>query len=294
MNTKLMKLFSSCAMAAFLSFTSVAAQAVESVGTDYADTLSISGCATNIKNTYKERYPEHSELIDCIVDSIISDNEFIEYFETKGSVAFQIVSDTLDDSLEPKVSLYGFGNESYYSTYSSYPCKQLYSYYDGPAAVVMALMGSGCIDYTQNKSALESYQKKAASELGTDLTHTTSPYDITDYMQEKYVEKFGQNAGHSFKTKVFNSSNADRILDNIRTSLAWDTEPIIRIPDRSVLYNHKNETGMLYITVHTADDQGQYIVYTDPALDNASGKSLSYDELEALTVSGTVLMSSFS
>lgn len=84
--------------------------------TDVSENIDFSGlipsCSENVKKTYKERYPEHSELIDSIVDSIISDEEFIEYFESEGPVAFQIVADVLDDSLEPKTSLYSFGNES--------------------------------------------------------------------------------------------------------------------------------------------------------------------------------------
>lgn len=158
----------------------------------------------------------------------------------------------------------------------------------------MALMGSGCIDYTQDKNTLDSHQNAAASAMGTNSIDNTLTYKITDYLQEKYVEKFGKNTGRSFKTKIFNSSNADYILSYIQTSLAWDTEPIIKIPDRSVLYNHRNETGSLYITVNIADDQGEYIVYTDPSVDNGQGKSLSYDELKALTDSGSIWMSSFS
>lgn len=251
----------------------------------------ISSCSENVKNTYKEQYPEDSELIDSVVDSIISDNEFIEYFESEGPVAFQIIADAIDSSLEPDTSLFGFRNESYYSEYNSYPCKQLNSYSDGPAAVVMALMGSGCIDYTQNKSTLDSYQRTAASAMGTNSTNNTSMYKITAYMQKKYAEKFGQNTSVTFQTRVFNSKNSDDILSYIQTSLSWDTEPILKIPDRSVLYNHRTETGSLYVTVNTADDQGQYIVYTDPSVDNGQGKSLSYDELETLTNSGNVWLS---
>lgn len=269
--------------------------ALNDAATDDVEDFDFSGlmpsCSENVKNTYKERYPEHSEMIDSIVDSIISDDEFIEYFETEGPVAFQIVADALDDSLESKTSLYGFKDEYYYSEYNSYTCKQLYSYYDGPAAVVMALMGSGCIDYTQNKSTLDSYQRTAASAMGTNSTNNTSMCKITAYMQKKYAEKFGQNTSATFQTRVFNSSNSDDILSYIQTSLSWDAEPILKIPDRSVLYNHRTEMGPLYVTVNIADDQGQYIVYTDPAVDNGQGKSLSYDELEALTNSGNVWLS---
>ena len=269
--------------------------ALNDAATDDVEDFDFSGlmpsCSENVKNTYKERYPERSELIDSIVDSIISDDELIEYFETEGPVAFQIVADALDDSLEPKTSLYGFGNDSYYSDYSSYPCKQLYSYYDGPAAVVMALMGSGCINYTQNKSTLDTYQRTAASAMGTNSTNNTSMCKITAYMQKKYAEKFGQNTSATFQTRVFNSNNSDDILSFIQMSLSWDAEPILKIPDRSVLYSHRTEKGPLYVTVNIADDQGQYIVYTDPAVDNGRGKSLSYDELEALTNSGNVWLS---
>lgn len=265
--------------------------------TDVSENIDFSGlipsCSENVKKTYKERYPEHSELIDSIVDSIISDEEFIEYFESEGPVAFQIVADVLDDSLEPKTSLYSFGNESYYSKYNSYPCKQLYSYYDGPAAVVMALMGSGCIDYTQIKSTLNSYQRTAASAMGTNSADNTSIYKITAYLQEKYAEKFGQNTSGTFQTRVFNSSNSSGILSYIQSSLSLNAEPILKIPDRNVLNGHESETGSLYVTVNIADDQGEYIVYTDPSVDNGQGKSLSYDELEALTNSGNVWLSAY-
>ena len=294
MNNNFAKIFSSLAMAGVLTFTGIAAQAAEAVNAEYTDTLSIESRAANIKSIYKANYPEDADLIDCIVDSIITDDEFIRCFEANEEVAFQIVADALDESLEPKTALYSFGNEMYYSKYSSYPCKQLNNYYDGPAAVVMALMGSGCIDYTQNKSTLDSYQRDAAKAMGTDDNKKTSIYDITDYLQKKYVEKFGPNTGGSFKTKVFNKSNADLILSCIYSSLDSETEPIIEIPDRSVLYSHRNETGPLYITVEVADDQGQYIVYTDPALDKGTGKSISYDELKALAEKGNVWMSMYS
>lgn len=294
MNNNFAKIFSSLAMAGVLTFTSVAAQAAEAVNAEYADTLSIESRAANIKSIYKANYPEDADLIDCIVDSIISDEEFIGCFEADGEIAFQIVSNALDESLEPKTALYSFGNEMYYSKYSSYTCKQLNNYYDGPAAVVMALMGSGCIDYTQNKNTLDTYQRQAASDMGTDSTNNTSTWRMTDYLQEKYVKKFGQNTRHAFQTRVFNTSNADYILWYIQVALDWDTEPIIKIPNRGSLYNHRGETGTLYITVNTADEQGQYIVYTDPSVDNGQGKSLSYDELKELTESGNVWMSSFS
>lgn len=248
-------------------------------------------CTENVKKTYKEKYPEHSDLIDSIVDSIISDDEFIAYFESEGPVAFQIVADALDGSLEPEISLFGFGNESYYSKYSSYSCKQLYSYYDGPSAVVTALMGSGCIDYTHDTAKLQSYQIAAASEMGTNSTNNTLMHKITAYMQKKYAEKFGQNTSGTFQTRVFNKSNSSGILSYIQNSLSWDAEPILKIPDRSVLNNHRNETGSLYVTVRIADDQGQYIVYADPTSDKSSGYSLSYDELKALTDSGNVWLS---
>lgn len=251
------------------------------------------GCSENVKNTYKEKYPEHSELIDRIVDSIISDDEFIEYFESEGPVAFQMVADALDSSLEPETSLFGFKDEYYYSEYSSYHCKQLYSYYDGPSAVVTALMGSGCIDYTHDTAKLQSYQRAAANEMGTNSANNTSMHKITAYMQKKYSEKFGQNTSGTFQTRVFTKSNSRSILSYIQDSLSYDTEPILKIPDRSVLYAHRNETGPLYVTVNIADDQGQYIVYTDPSLDKGTGKSISYDELEALTDSGNVWLSTY-
>lgn len=220
--------------------------------TDVSETIDFSGlipsCSENVKNTYKERYPEHSELIDSIVDSIISDEEFIEYFVSEGPVAFQIIADAIDSSLEPDSTLLGFGNESYYSNYNSFPCKQLYSYYDGPAAVVMALMGSGCIEYTQDKGTLNSKQRTAATEMGTNSTNNTSMHKITAYMQKKYAEKPVQNTNATFQTRVFNNNNSDDILRYIQTSLSWDAEPILKIPDRSALYGHWGETGSLYVT----------------------------------------------
>lgn len=298
-----MKLLKTHVIASILAVTtmfgSIGTQAV--ADTDIAETEIVEtvdfgalmpSCAENVKNTYKERYPECSDLIDSIVDLIISDGEFIECFEAEGPVAFQIVADALNDSLKPKTYPYSFDNESYFSKYSSYPCNQLYSHYDGPAAVVQALMGSGCIDYTQNKSTLNSYQRTAASVMGTNSTSNTSIYKITAYLQEKYAEKFGQNTSGTFQTRVFNSSNANSILDYITTSLAADTEPILRVPDRSALYDHE-DTGPLYITVNTADDQGQYIVYTDPSLNSGGGRSMSYNELKDLTQSGNVWLSTY-
>lgn len=258
---------------------------------DFSDFMP--SCTENVKNTYKERYHECSELVDSIVDSIISDVEFIEYFENEGPVAFEVVADALDDVLESKSSLYSFDNESYFSTYNSYRNKQLYSYYDGPAAVVQALIGSGCINFTTNKSLLDSYQIAAASEMGTNSTDNTSIYKITAYMQKKYAEKFGQDTDGTFQTRVFNSFNADNILGYITTSLAADAVPILRIPDRSVLYEHRNETGSLYVNVVLADEQGEYIVYTDPTMENGMGRSITYDELESLTDSGNVWLSTY-
>lgn len=253
----------------------------------------LSSYAAKIKNTYKERYPEHFELIDSIVDSVISDKDFIEYFERKGATAFQVIVNALNESIEPKTSLFGFKDEYYYSEYSSYSYKQLYNNYDGPSAAVTALMGSGCINYTHDTNKLRSYQEEAAKAMGFNSNNRTSVFDLADYLQKKYVEKFGQNTGGSFQARVFNSSNSYNLLSFIQTALAWDTEPVLEIPDRSVLYNHRNETGPLFVTVNVADDQGQYIVFSDPTMDKGSGYSISYDELEALAKSGSVWMASF-
>lgn len=109
MNAKLMKIFSACAMTAVLSFTTVAAQAAEVLDNAYigstnvcdTENWSIEDYADNIKDVYIMSYPEGADMITEVVDSYLSDDEFITAFEKMGASAFLIVEETLHNVLEP-------------------------------------------------------------------------------------------------------------------------------------------------------------------------------------------------
>lgn len=184
------KFLSLCIMAAVLSFTCVAAPSAYAENTECTDNLSIDSYAANIKSIYKAKYPEQADLIEEIVDSIISDKEFIKIFEFEGAEAFQIMEESLCDALNPEPMPLIMTDDLYTSKYSFPKVQQIEKYYCGPASTVMALIGSGAKDYyyTREEKQLIQWQRDVVKDYGmqTDKEEKTQTYEITNVLKKMF------------------------------------------------------------------------------------------------------------
>lgn len=259
MNVKIMRLFSACTMAAVLTCTGVAAQAAEAVNTEYADALSISGCATNIKSIYKANYPEQADMIDDIVDTLSSSDEFAAIFDDEGATAFQIIEDSLRDALVPAASTYSLSGGVYKAKKPVPEIRQINGYYCGPASVLMALYGNG--DATDS-------QTNIASALGTTSSNGTYITSISAYMRQKHAA----SGGYEYKAKAFTCYTYQNAIELVKTSLQQNAVPIIRISDTSVLgyYNGRSQTH--YVCISEVNTINKTVTLVDPNNTMVNGK----------------------
>lgn len=281
MNAKLMRIFSSCAMAAVLSFTSVTAQASETGNTECAEALTIGNCAANIKRLYTSDYPEQEEVINDIVDTLSSSDEFVEIFNDEGASAFQIVEDSLRDVLNPEPTAHMQTDDLYTSRYSFPNIQQIDNYSCGPASTLMALIGGGASGYyyTHNETITDDWQADLKAEMGTNSTGTYIS-QITRVLRENIPSV----NGYTYKTKAFTIYSYDQALDFIETSLVMDAVPVIRVSDTSLLgYYHGNKYSH-YMVVDSVDFNAECVTLVDPHYDNAYfGKhTISFDEFDYL------------
>lgn len=260
--TKLLKCISSIAMAAMLSSATVAAQAAEISNSTYANTISISSCAENIKNIYKANYPGHEAMIDEIVETISSSEEFVHCFEVEGATAFQIVEDSLRDALVPTASTYGLSGGVYSSKNTVPAIMQTTSYYCGPASVLQALRGNG--DNTDT-------QDNIASALGTTSSNGTYITSISAYMRQKHAA----SGGYEYKAKAFTCYTYQNAIELVKESLRKDAVPIVRIPDTSVLGYYGGLSQCHYVCVSKVDTNKGTVTLVDPN-NTKSGNSYPY------------------
>lgn len=108
------------------------------------------------------KYPDQAEMIDDIVNTLSSSDEFISIFETEGASAFCIIEDSLRDVLEPAAAPCGYTPDWYFSDYANPLIKQVGGEGCGPASALMALIGSGAPEYpyTSDAATLASWQAK--------------------------------------------------------------------------------------------------------------------------------------
>lgn len=257
MNRRFMKLVSSCVMAGILTCTGVAAQAAEVVDTEYADTLSIGNCATNIKNIYKANYPEKAEMIDEIVDTLSRDEVFTDIFESEGATAFQIIEDSLQDALEPSISTFSTRSVSY--NLPTCVIDQCYPYYCGPASAIQALVSSGKISRPSNT---ESAVKQAAQEMGSDRNGT--------YISQipGYMNKYEASSTVKYKAKAFTRYTYDKALDFVIYSLANGRAPVMYVYDSKLLGYYDN-SFTYYVTIVGVDTGAGTVTICDSSNNTA-------------------------
>lgn len=271
MNNNFAKILSSFAMAGVLSFTGVAAQAAEAVGTECADTLSISSCAANIKRIYTANYPEQEDVIDEIINTITSSDEFVYCFETDGAKAFQIVEDSLRDALIPTASTLSYGNGVYKAKVDFNAIMQSNNYYCGPASVLQALTGNGVVSgYNSYNSSAK--QAEIAKAMGTTEEDGTYIGAISAYMRTMFPAK----NGYEYKAKGFTCNTYKTAIELVKVSLQQNAVPIIRIPDTSVLTYYGGLKQKHYVCISEVDTKNNTVTLVDPNNTVKDGKTPYY------------------
>lgn len=282
MKNRLAKTAVSFAMAAVLSFTSIAAYAeevsdVEGVnGIDFEiySNWGIEDHAENIKATYKLDYPEQASIIDEIVDVISGSEEFAGIFEEEGEATFRIIEDSLQDVLRPSESPCDNTDELYFSKYDVELVKQSSTAMNAAAAAAMALKGSGVLGYTQ------------VTVQNQFNTYTTTPETINKITKLLSKEIPDKN-GYSVKTRAFvpisGSDCAYPLINCIESALALDTVPVIQVEGA---YYGSSGSGKRYLVATCVDIVAECITVFDPV-----GKKdyISYDEWDDLLTKSRVI-----
>lgn len=249
----------------------IACANVESYASDMTDssdnaiTLSISDCANNIKAIYTELYPEAENEITEMVDTITNNEVFAEIFEQEGTSAFQIVDRSLNDYFNPSVKGCMQTDDMYISSHSFPNVQQKNSYYCGPAAILMSLIGSGASGYyyTNNETITDSWQDTVANAIGT----TSSGSNITNIKNYLNQRVTGSN-GYSFSTMIFTRYTYNTVLDYIEESLIMDTVPILLLTPRSNLGYYNGNTPSHYVVVESVDFNAGTVTIIDPHYSN--------------------------
>lgn len=268
MKNKLVKTISSLAMAAVLVCTSASAQAAEAADTGSADTLSIESCAANIKSIYKARYPEQADVVDEVVDVILSDEVFVGIFEDEGEAAFRIIEDALHDALDSYVAPIAFDEDHYYVDRALPSVQQIYNNYCGVASVVMALMAAGKENCFLSAGQIEKLQDKYAEELGITPNGTGVEIgNITAFMQQRFPVN---SLGDTYRSKIFTRFSTEKIEDFLAFALMCDTTPIIQVkePQRLSYYPNNYSSGGHYIVIDSLDLSTGIVWVIDPHWDN--------------------------
>lgn len=258
MNAKLMKIFSACAMAATLSFSTVAAQAAEIANAECVETLTIGNCGANIKRIYTAEYPEQAEMINEIVDTVSADSEFINIFNSEGATAFQIVEDSLRDALEPSVSTFST-RASIYSL-PEYNINQYYSTYCGPASAIQALVSSGKISEPSNPTSAvyNAGQAMGTNSGGTNITNLSN-----------YMNRYESSTSVKYRAKAFTRYSYDKALDFVIYSLANGRAPIMRVYDTALMSYYNGATYSHYVTIIGINTNTEKITVSDPHYSSA-------------------------
>lgn len=270
MNRRINKLIFSCLMVATLTYTSVTAQAEETVDmeyvdTEYTDTLSIGSCAANIKSIYTVKYPEQADVIDDIVDTLSSSDQFVAIFNEEGASAFCIIEDSLRDVLEPTAEPCMYTDELYTTKYLVPAVRQNTNNNCGPASTLMALIGSGAsgYSYTTDTNTLNTWQNNLATQLKPD-TNGTPIGNITEVMKANVPSR----NGYSYKTKAFTKYSYNKALGYIESSLIMDAVPVILVKDTSLLGYYKGHSCSHYMVVTSVDTLAEQITVIDSHYDD--------------------------
>lgn len=269
-------------LAATVLFGSSGAQTLAMAETqESAPADDLQSCAENIKRIYKERYPDNYDVIDDIVDTISSDDEFIRTFEYKGAKAFQIVEDSLRDVLEPTPEPY-YAVDGVYRTSGTVPfIMQTRDNYCGPAAVLQALIGTG---YLSNTSDNKNYTKqKEVSEKVFDNGSANITL-IADYMQE-YYKDITPNKFYKAKAFTWRPESKSKVIGFLTYSLQNNGAPIVNVYDTSKFGYYGNVSQRHYVTITEVNTNTKSITVMDPNYGAGLGgtHTITYDELLELT-----------
>lgn len=275
MKSKMAKIISSFAMAAMISLAGMTAQAAEAVDeeyinvTDNCDTANwdIEDYADNIREIYKMDYPEAADVIDNIVDSYLSDDEFKTAFEKDGCSVFLSVEEMLNNTLEPKAAPAVYECNTYFSIHSIPKIKQKSGYGDGAAAAaLMALYGCGYYNFYQDTSLIDSQQSTLIDEIAWDSNKRTTIGEVTRIIRKHY----SGSSTHTYQTKYAGSFNS--VMNLLKTSFSMDAAPVIRIPDENSYYY--GVVSSIY-----SEDDVETITIIDPR--TGTSNEYSFDEFDA-------------
>lgn len=283
MKARITKLVSLFAMTAMFLFSNIAAQVTSAIGVE--NVCSIEDCAYNIKCIYKEQYPESEAMINDIVDTIVSDDMFVSIFKEEGASAFEIVEDSLNDALNPEPMPLIMTDDLYTSEYSFPVVKQMNSYFCGPAATLMALIGSGASNfyYTNDQTILNAWQTQLSQKGMLDTTKNgTIIYNVTNVMNN-YIPSVN---GYTYKSKVFTRHSYSQALGYISASLLYDAVPIINISNTELLNYYKGNSFIHYMVVNYVDFNAETVMLYDPHYDSRfyGNHTVSFEEFEKLAI----------
>lgn len=238
--------------------------------------------AENTKTAFKLTYPEQEDVIDEIVDAIVSNDTFISIFEDDARAVFRIVEDSLRDALEPLPQPIAETDEIFYSKYNLTPIKQRNSDYNAAAATLMALVGSGVSEYIGKNT--DTMQRNIYSNFNTNPQSGEVIRDITYLMWQKVPS----TAGYAFQTNAFvtTAANAfDNMLTRLKGSLSCDGIPIIKIDDTKYLDYYKGTSlKNKFLVVTQVDILGECVTVYDPNDDSRyfGDHVIDFDRLEFL------------
>lgn len=283
MKAKITKLVSLCTMTAMFLFSSVTTQEIKAANQNDENSCSIESCADTVREIYKDKYPESADMIDDIVDSIIADEQFIYIFEEEGEPAFEIVEDSLNDALDPEQMPMMTTDDLYTSKYSFPIVRQMNDYFCGPAATLMALIGSGASDYyyTNNTYILNTWQTylSQSSQL-----NTTNKGTFIGKITEVLNKNIPSVNGCSYKSKIFIDEGYKQALTSISNCLINDAVPVINVSDTSLLGYYNGNSFGHYIVVNYVDFNAETVMLYDPHYDDRyyGNHLISFDEFNQL------------
>ncbi len=286
MRKKHFRRFLSCTTAVILLFANSAAFAVHAIDAGNSD-ADIAACAAKVKEVYKANYPDKADVIDDVVDIISSDDIFIDIFNDEGPSAFQIVEDSLCDTLDPEpLPMPMMTTDDLYTSEYSFPdVQQSNGYYCGPASTLMALIGSGANGYyyTNDKSTLDRWQESIADELETTKKDGTCIKKITSVLNEHIIRN-EESHKYKYKSKAFTIHSYQRALDFIISSLIYDAVPVIKINDTSLLRYYNGASFGHYVVVDYVDFNAETVMLRDPHYDSKyyGAHVISYEEFNNL------------
>ncbi len=238
----------------------------------------INDYAENIKTVYKLTYPDEADVIDGIVDAIVSSETFAGIFEEEGREAFLIVEDSLRNALEPSAAPLDEYDNCYYSKYYVNTITQSGAGKSAAAATLMALIGSGVSGYSAN--SLSNVQTELNEETSTNMTIS----QITKVLKKHIPARNGYTV--KMMGCVPNKYNtAYQLINCISDALYRDTVPVIQIEDTSLLdYYNGTNIGPHYLAVTEVDTLAECIVVLDPNNDSKYNGShnIDYADLDIL------------